>query len=489
MNRIRLYSVLMIIAMLLNLSAPVTGLAEAYSAPARQQTDFLEEVARSTWAYLGSDWATHNHLPASYRKEGVGKEEGDYANPAEIGLYALSWLAAYDMGRSWSPTWAQAEAEVTAVLNQLRAWQTGSQTYAPHGPNAYQNSVFYQWYWIGWTPPVVGEDVPRSHNQLVPSIDNAWLAACLMAIQTYAQANNHPAMAQKAYAILHDMNFMLWYHPDRHLFTWGAEHDPQDEQNHWFADTYSDENRIINFVARALGQMSAEEYRLSLQAMDQTTGWYRGIRVEKIGWDGSYFTYTAPALFIREMQTVYGWTTIEPATRAQIQYAQDQGYTAWGFSDCFDIDDTGFTSGYMQAGAPPARIDPNPPLSQFGPSPTESHPGLVSPFAAALALNTPLASQAEVMLNDFADKFPCLYHDAYGFNDSVMARLNDPQYGKCSARFSALAQEWTFLSLANYLNQHQFIWKYFYKHPGVISTQQEMVCAVGQCLEVPVVFR
>ncbi|HXK43940.1 MAG TPA: hypothetical protein PKV82_14060 [Anaerolineae bacterium] len=151
----------------------------------------LDAIARDTWAYLRSDAATANHLPYSWWSPTLAG--GDYANPAEIGLYALSWLAAYDLGRPWSPSWAATEAEVTAVLDQLRAWQTGSQTYQPHGPNAYANSVFYQWYWISWNPPVVGANAGDNH--LVPSVDNAWLAAGLITIHEYAQANGCTAAA------------------------------------------------------------------------------------------------------------------------------------------------------------------------------------------------------------------------------------------------------------------------------------------------------
>lgn len=97
------------------------------------------------------------------------------------------------------------------MLNQLRAWQTSEQSYLPHGSNAYANSVFYQWYRISWNPPVVGNNT--GDNQLVPSVDNAWLAAALITIQEYARVNGHSALVQKADAILPDMDFTLWYHP------------------------------------------------------------------------------------------------------------------------------------------------------------------------------------------------------------------------------------------------------------------------------------
>lgn len=439
---------------------PVVGSAH----PLSSAENVPDAIARDTWAYLRSDAATANHLPYSWWSPTLSG--GDYANPAEIGLYALSWLAAYDLGRPWSPSWAATEAEVTAVLDQLRAWQTGSQTYQPHGPNAYNNSVFYQWYWISWNPPVVGANAGDNH--LVPSVDNAWLAASLITIHEYALANGRTALAQKAAAILADMDFTLWYHPASHRFSWGAVENPQGGA---LADYYSNENRIINFVARALGHLSADEFRLSLAALEGPSGTYDGIVVEKMAWDGSYFTYAAPALFIRETNTAYGNNTLLPATRAQIAYAGDQGYAAWGLSDCYDVGG----GGYVQQGAPPV------PAGVVA----ETRPGLVTPHAAGLALITPLAGDAIANLQTISSTFACAYDAGYGFRDAVMTRPGAPDYGQCSARFSALAQEWLFLALVN--RESGFIWRYFYRHPGVFQAHLEMYG--GARVYLPLVLR
>ncbi len=433
-------------------------------ATAAANDGFLDALARDTWAYLRSDAATANHLPYSWWSPSI--PGGDYANPAEIGLYALSWLAAYDLGRPWSPSWSETSAEVNAILDQLRAWQTGSQAYQPHGPNAYNHSVFYQWYWIAWNPPVVGANVGDNH--LVPSVDNAWLAASLIAIREYATAQGHTALAQKAAAILADMDFRLWYHPDSHRFSWGAVEDPQGGAP---ADYYSNENRIINFVARALGHLSADEFRLSLDALEGPTGTYDGITVEKMAWDGSYFTYAAPALFIREMGTSYGRNTLIPATQAQVAYAQDQGYAAWGLSDCYDVG----VGGYVQQGAPPVPPGVTP----------ETRPGLVTPHAAGLALITPLAGEAIINLEAISGTFGCAYEPSYGFRDALMVRPGAPDYGQCSARYSALAQEWLFLAVVNH--ESGFIWRYFYRHPGVFQAHIEMYGGVRVYL--PLVLR
>lgn len=428
------------------------SLAPEPSRPAELPTEeavFLDGLAEVTWRYLSSGWATANHLPWSWRSTSV--TGGDYANSAEIGLYALSWLGAYALERPWSPSWAETEAEVTATLDQLRAWQTGSQEEQLHGPNAYEDSVFYQWYWISWTPPVVGAG---DGDHLVPAVDNAWLAASLITIREYAEANSHPAMAQKANDILGDMDFTLWYHSDTYRFSWGDVEDPQGGPE---ADYYSNENRIINFVARALGDLTAEEFRLSLEALAQPSASYDGITVERVAWDGSYFTYAAPALFIREVDTSYGTGTILPATQAQVAYAEGQGYGAWGLSDCYDVAD----GGYVQQGAPPAMSG----------SP-ETRPGLVTAHASGLALVTPLAGEAITNLQTISTTFGCAYSSTYGFHDSVMADSGAPDYGECSVRFSALAQEWLFLAIVNH--ETSFVWETFYRDDQVAAAHVEM---------------
>jgi len=453
-------------------SLPSRGLETARAARTQIRTDevFLDDLARCTWTFLGSTWANSHHLPWSWRSPTLAG--GDFANPAEIGFHTLAYLVAYDLQAAWSPTWPQVEAEVSATLDQLRAWQTGAQSSQPHGPNAYQNKVFYQWYWVSWNPPVVGGG---TGDHVVPAVDNAWLAACLIVIREYSEAHGHPALAQKAQAILSDIDFTLWYHYDSHRFSWG---DVEDPQGGTLADYYSNENRIINFVARALGQLDAAEFQLSLNALVQAPDTYdRGtgdpgddITVQRVAWDGSYFTYATSALFIREPTTIYGPQTLTPATLAQIAYAQDRGYTAWGLSDCYDVD----AGGYVQQGAPPAPSGA-----------PESRPGLVTPHASALALITPQASAAITNLQVLSDTFPGLYDPTYGFRDAVMARPGDANYGHVSARFTTLAQAWTFLALVD--QRTGFVWQYLYRDPGVWRAHIEMYD--GSQIYLPLVVR
>ncbi|MBN2303578.1 MAG: hypothetical protein JXQ72_03830 [Anaerolineae bacterium] len=438
----------------------LTGILTPPAAPATAQTDdFLDQLAEDTWNYLlwAQDGYGH-HLPWSWRSDQppyntVGN--GDYANPTEIGLLMLCYLGAYEMRQPWSPDWPTTEAAISATLDQLEAWQNDA--------NSYQNSVFYQGYHINNNPPTVG---PSAYDHIVPSIDNAFLAASLLVLR---QAATHsPYLIQKVNGVLDDMNFLLWYDRETHLFYWGGSDDSQD--GGW-ADYWSNENRIINVVAYALGQLGREEYLLSLDALTANPSPpYAGITVEKVNWDGSYFTYTTPAMFLREMGTPYGTGTINPATQAQIAYATNEGYTAWGLSDCFGIR----FEGYMLQGAPPSA------LGGF----VEQRPGLVTPHTAALALMTGYRDEAITTLQFMKDTFknipgePDFYHPVYGFRDSVMADPflpngdSNPDYGVPGYRFSMLGQGWIFLSIAN--DRTGFLWDYFYWNDGVRRAHQGM---------------
>lgn len=405
---------------------------------------FLLGLAEDTWNYLKSDWATENSMPCSWRSSSMSG--GDYANPAEIGFYMLSWIGAYEMRQTWSPGWSETESQVSSTLDRLEIWQSGLQPL--YGPHSYNNSVFYRAYWVGWNPPRVGAG---SYDHEVPSIDNAWLAASLITIEEYARAHGSASLQSKAHNILKDMDFSLWYHPGAHKFSWGAYNDPQ---GGGYCDYYSNENRITNFIARALGAINASEFRSSMAALSQGSASYGGITVDKVNWDGSYFTYAAPPLFIRENGTAYGKGTTDAATRAQMLYASDMGYPVWGISDCFDS----LSGGYVLRGAPPRGS---------GSPATDPDTGLITPHASALALVTSYAGQASTNLQTMAALYPSAYNASYGFLDSIQLPS-----GQASYRFSALDQEWIFLSLMNHFNST--IWKHFYMNGNVSRAHTQM---------------
>jgi hypothetical protein len=289
------------------------------------------------------------------------------------------------------------------------------------------------------------------NNKQVPSIDNAWLAVSLIAIREYAEANGATALEAQANGILDNLNFSIWYNYTSHMFTWGALNDPHGGGD---CDIYSNENRIINFVARALGHLNATEFQASLDALNQSSATYNSITVGKGNWDGSYFTYASPALFAREMETAYGENTLEKAARAQIRYAQDQSYAFWGISDAISPNNESY---YMNLGAPPS-------LGSY------NDEKVITPHASAMALinrNQTIVDSAISNLKGLKGNYSDIYNDDYGFRDTV--NLTD---SVVCPKILTLDQQWIFLSLANNLNRT--IWKYLYRDQGVRDAHCEM---------------
>lgn len=415
--------VILILSGLAGLCFPSVGPAE----------DFVDTLATRTWNYLDS--ATTNHLPWSWM-DSLG-DGGKYCNPTEIGFYMLCNVGAYELNLI---SWDSAAAEIELTLSHLATWQNGT--------NSHDSSLFYQWYWpdslsVGY----------NSVDSVVPSVDNAWLAVTLMTIREYADSNDTLPKADsiqiRCDSILGKLDFLAWYDPTTRRFYHGAYRNPRGGFEWNF---YSNENRIINFVARALTQLDRDDFLASLTALGSCGGFYDAIKVRRTNWDGSYFTYTVPALFINEMETCYGDSTIDPATSAQIEYARASSYTTWGISDAY------WDTTYMKLGAPP----------RCSPDGSDPDSGIVAPHVSALALITSYDSLAIANLRTLADSFPRLYHHSLGFFDSVRDSTKEP-----GSRFSALGQEYIFLSLMNY--RDSLLWTYFYGYAGVQTAHDELV--------------
>ncbi|MBL8162986.1 MAG: hypothetical protein JNJ61_13445 [Anaerolineae bacterium] len=444
----------LLLCFLFGLSAVEVTAQETTVSLTPAQDAFLDAVAQRTWTEIKT--SALQHLPRSWRiRTGAAISGGDYVNPTEIGLYLLSYLGAYELRKPWSPTRPQLEAELNAVLTQLRTWQTSS--------DSYLNTVFYQVYLLWITPPAAGGS---DYERIVPSIDNAFLAASLLTVREWADFNGSQGIRDTAAAILADMDFMLWYNNTTNQFQLGDTNQPMGGGP---ADLYSNENRLINVVARALGQMSTQEFRDSLAALGKPSGSYSGITVPIVNWFGSYFTYAAPGLFLRETETDYR-QTINAATNAQIAYAQNEGYTAWGFSDAYDVGSS--MSSYVRSGALPAAMP-------IPPNDIEIRDGLVTPHASALALNSDLAPAAVSNLQYLA-AFPQLYSPLYGYKDSFAANPADSlTYRTTAAGWSALAQQYILLAIAE--QKTGFIWRYFYRNPEVQRAHQEMHLDMAGC--------
>ena len=293
------------------------------------------------------------------------------------------------------------------------------------------------------------------------------LAASLMTIRKWADENNFTELSKNCSIIVNKINLSVFYNKSSNLFY----HD-LDKMGKW--DYYSNEGRLVSFIAYALGNINESEFKKNLMSLNQfnlyydvstnltnKTGTRKDVLVNKASWDGSMFTYLAPALFINETRTNYQDATINPAVYAQIVYANHSGYrangtTVWGISDAYN-EKGRYCEDYC--GAPPTAAN----LSNNS---YEDCPGLIAPYASAMALLSSYSTNATENLIVLS-RIPNLYSNTYGFKDTFNVNT-----GNVADRFVALDQEWIILALMNKLNGT--IWRYFYQNPEVVKAHNVM---------------
>lgn len=309
----------------------------------------------------------------------------------------------------------------------------------------------------------------NSDSNNVPSIGNAMLASSLITIGEWAKNNNLDSLETKCSEIVNKMDLSPFWDSQEKRFYYDLT-----KTGHW--DYYSDEGRLLSFMALAQNNISDEDFRNNLAALNQTTLFYnpftgnssstqtspQDIKVKRASWDGSMFTYLVPSLFIQEQLTPYLKNTSNPVVESQISYANNSNYNlggvgVWGISDC--LNPSFFYCSEFQ-GAPPATS------SLFAHSPDESCPGLITPHASALALITDFSQEAITNLINLKENSN-IYDDNYGFKDSIST-----QSGEVTPRFLTLDQEWIFLSLMNY--QNGTVWGNFYQNPNISHTHNIM---------------
>ena len=423
---------------------------------------FLDQLMVDTFHWIQN--SNEAHLPFDWTYYGINSV-GHCCSVAEIGLYMVSLLGASQYPDLLTVTEQEAHTAVNATLDQLFAWQSGSQEYQPNGPNTWNDSLFFKWYITNASPPTVGSepfDDPNKQDQDVPCLDNAWLAASLLAVRGYCFQN--PALGDtsriytKCDSILRRMNFLRWYDSASKRFHAGSYHDPTTGTTF---DYLSDESRLVNFITRVLdaiygpGPYSPNEFRESYSSLFQESASYDGITVEFVSFDGSYSNYAAPCLFLREQDSHY-LSVIDSATKIQMQYQQNQGYPFWGISDCF-------VSGVLSPRGCPPRGSNN--ASQ---NPDD---GNITPYASALGLNSSFSQSALNNLYRIQYVYPSSYDPDYGFTDSI-----DLNTQMASGFAHGLSQFRIFLSILNY--KDETVWKFFYANPEVEQVHTEYVAVV-----------
>jgi len=405
----------------------------------------IDKIFKGTYGYFPNAGSFYDYFPYS-------SIPGNNLSctVTEIGLRALSFILAYEEQRSWSPSWETTKENLLGTLNRL------------YNLTNYNGHAYYQFY-----ASISGS----IKNDDIPSVDNALLAACLLTIKGYCSQrpflDGSSDITNKCVQILKPMDYSIWYTISRHRFGWTPESPSS-------CDFYSNENRIINSIARALAieygtwDFSSNEFLLSMSSLVKPPRSYDGITVNPVSWDGSLFTYLFPAQFVREMETSYGTDSIDKAVACQIRYMENNGRHAFGISDAITPTEVG---GYRQGCPPRASGNPD----------NDPDLGLVTPGSLIMSLTSSHRVETANALHYLLTNSPGGFSADIGFNSTISVTSD-----VTSDVFSALDDGHAVLALANI--SRETAWNAFYANLSVAETHKELYGNYPEDFAPPVVW-
>jgi hypothetical protein len=213
----------------------------SYCSSATEQSSFLLKLYSDTYqsllkADLGSGLPNDN------------SRQGNYSSPEEAGFYMLSHIGASD-NNLISKSTAKDRIEIT--LRTLRGLST-------------KNGLYYRYYDTADGPNYLKA---TNSNTELPSIGNAMLAASLMTVKTWANENNFTLLSKNCSTIVNKIDLSSFYNKSSNLFYHNL-----DKTGEW--NYYSDEGRLVSFVAYALGNIDESEFKRNLERLNQSNLYY-----------------------------------------------------------------------------------------------------------------------------------------------------------------------------------------------------------------------
>ncbi|MCK5852370.1 chitobiase/beta-hexosaminidase C-terminal domain-containing protein [bacterium] len=415
------------------------------SIPVEVPDSMMDKIFKGTYGYFPNPGSGFDYFPYSSIPGGNVN-----CTVTEIGLRALSFIFAYEEQRVWSPTWEITRENLLGALNRLYTLTN------------YNGHAYYQFY-----ETITG----NIRNDDIPSVDNALLAACLLTIKGYCSQrqflDGSAEITNKCSQILKPMDYSLWYTISSHRFGWTP-----DSPNS--CDFYSNENRIINSIARILAieygtwDFSSNEFLLSVNSLVKPPGSYDGITVDPVSWDGSLFTYLFPAQFVREMETSYGTDSIDKVVESQIRYMENNNRYAFGISDAITPSAVG---GYQQGCPPRASGNPD----------NDPDLGLITPGSLIMSLLSSYRVETANALYYILTNKPDSFSTSIGFHSTVSVTSDIS-----SEVYSALDDGHAILALANVCNETS--WNAFYANQSVAGMHKELYGSYPADIAPPVVW-
>ncbi|MEM2971538.1 MAG: glucoamylase family protein [Candidatus Bathyarchaeia archaeon] len=355
--------------------------------------EYLVDVVHDTWKCITYFMANQTGLPL---------DRSDPDNPqtslTNIGLYMACVVGACDLGFINRTEAIQRLNLTLSSLSRLEVW---------HGfPTEWLNAFTLERMWTNF----------------LSTVSLGWYAAGLITARAA-----FPEIKDKCDQSLALMNWSKLYNPEKGLLYGGFDLSTNSYSD-WCYSELSSENRMASFIAIGTEQVPAFHWSNLSREMETWQG------IKFLCWkDFGLFVYFMPGIFIDERASFIGRSAAN-ITRAQMLFAQEKNYSAWGFSHCDFPCEKAYNLSY----------------------------NVVPPYAS---INTIHYYPIEVIRNMKELERLNARPESYGFRDSINieTQLVDDSY-------LVLDQGMLFLSLTNYLNGT--IWRYFNSDPIVQRAKQ-----------------
>ncbi len=414
----------LMLTILLLVNAAITTPSLANTSPKGKEVALskqLRAISKQTYRYFEDFTDNETGLTADAVRWNDGMMNiQSHTSPTNIGMYMMSVVSAEELGFI---NHRQALNNLQKTIHTLENMDTW-------------NGLYYNWYYT--------EDATlmTDWGQFISTVDNGWLSAGLI-----VAGQAYPELYEKTNAIVEDMDYTSLYDSEVGQMRGGYDVEAGSLTAHHYGAFYT-EPRLASYISIGKGDVPKEHWWKMYRTMPESWDWqsqlpqghmatYDGVDVfeghysyngEKYvpSWGGSMFEALMPSLVLKEK---------ELGTRAlglnnqrhvdlQINYAEEQGYPAWGMSPAATPD------GYSEFAATPLGMD------------GYKSDGTVTPHATFLALEyAPMKAFQNIQTLKSLNVY-----GKYGFHDSV-----NVETGEVTKAYLALDQGMTMAAIANFL--------------------------------------
>ncbi|SEA37231.1 hypothetical protein SAMN05421743_104149 [Thalassobacillus cyri] len=370
-----------------------------------------------------------------------------HTSPTNIGMYMMSTISAQEMGHISKE---EAVDRIQTTLNTLEGLEKW-------------NGLYYNWY------NTEDGSLMTDWGQFISTVDNGWLSAGLIVTgQAYPELNDQTSSLVEA------MDYSTLYTPEVGQMRGGYDVAAGSYTAHHYGAFYT-EPRVASYISIGKGDVPSEHWWKMYRTMPDSWDWqaqnpegypvtYDGVEVFEghysyngkkyvPSWGGSMFEALMPQLVLKEKELGKDALGLNNQRHVdiQIEYAEEQGYEAWGMSPAATPEN------YSEFAATPLGMD------------GYKSDGTVTPHATFLALEyAPMEAFENIQVLKEFDMY-----GEYGFLDSV-----NVETGEVTQAYLALDQGMSMVAIANYL-EDGVIRDYFHqddigKNPEELLIKEEL---------------